>query len=139
MVHRASLEVAAIRKYLLLYLPAENCRASFLPPIRLSPLEKETGEQKRFSIGKDVVPEQVNFDASGQVSRLHRKVLPQAVPGLVAGQHPFYPVHDTKGGWIRLPPNADTARVLDNPPVQERTVPRGPPVRSLRVEVIEVM
>ena len=103
MIHGAALELSAIWQDLFRHLRGQNGKAALEPAFGFGPVEIEPGKHERFSIGKQMIAEQMPFQPPSQPSCLHRKAMTTRLAQDVARERPLDPVHDPQRGRIRLP------------------------------------
>ncbi len=125
-IHRATLEVPAIRHDLLRQLPPQQPLAQCQPrrwlPRHgarrpLQPNEKGPGEDQGLGIGEQMIAQQVIFQPPAQPARLDGQAV-LALRGQCPRplcQRPLDPVDDAQRGRIGLPAIANPRRVLVHP------------------------
>jgi len=70
MIHGTALEVSAVRENLLGQLGGEDLEALRQPGIRLLACKEQAGENQRFRIGQQMVPQEMILASPGKIPRL---------------------------------------------------------------------
>src|SRR6185437_2106525 len=107
-IHRTTLELAAVLQNLFARLCVQNLETPIHPPLRLRSREEQPGEDERLRIDEEMIAQQMKLESTRKPACLNRQALKALCGKHVAVKRELDPVDEAQRCRIRFPTGTGT-------------------------------